>query len=197
MSLVPAGIVRAIAAIGALLVLAACESAGGLYSEGQPGPTDAAVAGREYRLGPGDSLRVVVFGQTDLTNTFQVSGHGAINYPLIGEVPAEGLTTSQLGESIAVGLRGGYVRNPNVSVEVLTYRPFFILGEVQQPGTYPYSAGLTVMNAVATAGGFTYRANSHLVVIKHAGQEAENRYALDSRTIVQPGDTVRLVERIF
>jgi polysaccharide export outer membrane protein len=90
-----------------------------------------------------------------------------------------------------------YIRNPNVSVEVLTYRPFFILGEVQRPGTYPYSANLVVMNAVATAGGFTYRANRSRVFIKHAGATDELEYRLDSTTPVLPGDTVRIGERLF
>jgi polysaccharide export outer membrane protein len=150
----------------------------------------------EYRLGPGDQLRVIVFGETDLTGQFVVGSQGSISYPLVGEVQAAGLTLAefsvQLQEELSV-----YIRNPNVSVEVANYRPFFILGEVQRPGTYPYSANLTVHNAVATAGGFTYRANRRRVFIKHASDIEEQEYVLTSSTPVLPGDTVRVAERRF
>lgn len=165
------------------------------------GPALAALAASpadtSYRLGPGDRVRVIVFGEDQLTGEFEVSGAGALSLPLIGDIRALGLTTPQLQAQIADELRAGYIRDPRVSVEVLTYRPFYILGEVNKPGEYPFTNGLTVMNAVAVANGFTYRADGRRVYIKHAGEENERIYALDSTTAVQPGDTIRIRERYF
>ncbi|MEJ0061042.1 MAG: polysaccharide biosynthesis/export family protein [Terricaulis sp.] len=151
----------------------------------------------EYRLGTGDQLRIVVFGQSDLTGQYVVGVNGAIAFPLIGDINARGETVPEFSASLREALQHGFVRDPNVSVEVTNYRPFFILGEVGDPGTYPFSGGLTVMNAVATAGGFSYRANSRRVFIKHAEEESEREYELNSMTPVRPGDTVRIPERRF
>jgi polysaccharide export outer membrane protein len=150
----------------------------------------------EYQLGPGDQLRITVFNEAELTGQYVVGSQGSIAYPLVGEVPAAGLTVPQFTESLQQAL-SQYIRQPNVSVEVANYRPFFILGEVQRPGTYPYSAGLTVPNAVATAGGFTYRANRGRVFIRHANESEERSYPLTIATPVLPGDTVRIGERLF
>jgi len=150
----------------------------------------------EYRLGAGDTLRVIVFGETELTGQFEVGPRGTIAYPLVGEVEAIGLTPVEMATRIQEGL-GAYLRSPNVSVEIANYRPFFILGEVQRPGSYPYSPNLTVQNAVATAGGFTYRANRNRVFIKHANEPAERPYDLTSSLPVLPGDTLRIGERLF
>jgi polysaccharide export outer membrane protein len=151
----------------------------------------------EYRLGPGDRLRIAVFGETDLTGEFVVNSLGEISYPLIGSVAAQGKTIPEFSESLAARLRDGFVRNPLITVEVLNYRPYYILGEVSTPGTYPYIGGLTVVNAVATAGGFTYRANTRQVFIRHAGDDNEAPVVLTSDTLVQPGDTIRIPERRF
>ncbi len=150
-----------------------------------------------YRLGAGDKVRVIVFGEDQLSGEFEVSGAGALAMPLLGEIQVVGLTTAEVQERIATGLREGYIRDPKVSVEVLNYRPFYILGEVGKPGEYPYTDKLTVMNAVATAGGFTYRADVRRVYIKHAGEADERVYPLDSATTVAPGDTIRIRERYF
>jgi polysaccharide export outer membrane protein len=150
----------------------------------------------DYRLGSGDQLRITVFGETELTGLFQVGSQGTIAYPLVGDVRAAGLTVVEFTETLQVALRE-YVRQPNVGVEVANYRPFFILGEVQRPGTYPYSANLTVLNAVATAGGFTYRANRNRIYIRHASEPEEHVYPLAITTPVLPGDTVRVGERMF
>jgi polysaccharide export outer membrane protein len=175
-----------------LFFCAACTT--GAIAAGDP---EEEVVVREYRLGPGDQLRIVVFGEENLTGEFLVSPSGSISYPLVGEVPAQGRTVNEFAAQLAEVLRGGYVRQPNISVEVASYRPFFILGEVGSPGTYPYAAGLTVMNAVATAGGFTYRADIRRVYIKHPEESAERLYRLTSTTPIQPGDTVRIPERRF
>ncbi len=151
---------------------------------------------QEYRLGPGDRLRISVYGEEELTGEFVVGTTGVVSYPLIGDHPAEGKTVAEFTETLRTALQR-YVLRPSMSVEVLNYRPFFILGEVQNPGTYPYAGGLNVMNAVATAGGFSYRADTRRVFIKHADEIAEREYALTSTTPVLPGDTVRVAERRF
>ena len=159
-------------------------------------PDDVAALQSEYRLGPGDQLRITVFNEADLTGQFLVGSQGTIAYPLVGEVRAAGLTVPEFTDALRVALLE-YVRQPNISVEVANYRPFFILGEVQRPGTYPYSASLTVLNAVATAGGFTYRANRSRVFIRHASEQEERSYPLTIATPVLPGDTIRIGERLF
>lgn len=151
---------------------------------------------QDYRLGPGDQLRITVFGENDLSGQYVVGSQGSIAYPLVGEVAAVGKTVPEFTQGLQDALEE-YIRQPNVSVEVANYRPFFILGEVQRPGTYPYSAQLTVHNAVATAGGFTYRANTRRVYIKHANEPEERAYDLTSATPVMPGDTIRVAERRF
>lgn len=149
-----------------------------------------------YRLGSGDKLRVTVFGEEDLSGEFDVTGAGKISLPLIGQVQAAGLTVEETEEAIAAKLREGYLTNPKVNVEVLNYRPFYIMGEVNKPGEYPYSNAMTVLNAVAVAGGFTYRANEDKVFItRNKGQETEHR--IDPTVRVLPGDVVRIPERFF
>ena len=112
-----------------------------------------------YHLDAGDRVRVIVFGQTDLSNTYVVDQAGNLSMPLIGTVPARGRSTAEIETEIARRLRKGYVRNPDVSVEIDRYRPFFVMGEVTAAGQYPYVPGMTVQQAVAIAGGFTPRAN--------------------------------------
>lgn len=150
----------------------------------------------EYRLGPGDQLRITVFGEPDLTGQYLVGSQGRIAYPLVGEIDAAGSTLLEFTDRLQTAL-SAFLRAPNVSVEVANYRPFFILGEVQRPGTYPYSANLTVLNAVATAGGFTPRANRGVIFIRHGNEPDEHAYQLQITTPVLPGDTVRVGERFF
>lgn len=168
----------------------------------QPGPPMAAtpVSGvfePDYRLGPGDKLRVIVYGEEDLTGEFVVGGSGAVALPLVGEVNVKDRTVAEFQTDVATRLREGYLTDPKVSVEVLTYRPFFILGEVNKPGTYPYTSGLTVITAVATAQGFTYRANTKKVFLKRANESREREMPLGAALLVQPGDTIRIGERFF
>jgi polysaccharide export outer membrane protein len=158
----------------------------------KPDPTSA-----DYRLGPGDKIRVITYGEESLTGEFNVGPSGKVSMPLIGEVQAAGATSAELQATIEAGLKSGFLRDPKVSVELLTYRPFYILGEVQKPGEYPYTSNLTVPKAVATANGFTYRANQKKVFIKHANTDEEKAYPLDSNTPVAPGDTIRIAERWF
>jgi polysaccharide biosynthesis/export protein len=178
-----------------MLFCAACAS--GAPAEPEFHPTlDQASSLQAYQLGAGDHLRISVYGEPDLTGEFVVSPVGTVAYPLVGEFPAQGKTVAEFTETLREALQV-YVRQPNISVEVLNYRPFYILGEVKNPNTYPFSSGLTVLNAVATAGGFTPRADSRRVFIKHANEVTETEYRLTTATPVQPGDTVRIPERRF
>jgi polysaccharide biosynthesis/export protein len=165
-------------------------STSAVVSSADPGPAP------EYRLGAADQIRITVFNEPELTGQYVVGSQGTIAYPLVGNIRAAGLTVQEFTEALQTAL-SEYVRAPSVSVEVANYRPFFILGEVARPGTYPYSASLTVMNAVATAGGFTYRANRGRVFIRHANESVERSYPLSPATPVLPGDTVRIGERLF
>ncbi|RZJ94300.1 MAG: polysaccharide export protein [Brevundimonas sp.] len=178
-------------------VLAGC--AQGTMASGTADETVEAAARviEDYRLGASDKVRVPVFGEEALTGEFIVGANGKLSLPLIGETQAAGMTIGQFQTEIANALSQGFLNEPRVSVEVLNYRPFYILGEVNQPGTYPYTNNLTVLNAVATAGGFTYRANINRVFIKRGDGDGEIEYPLTTATRVAPGDTIRIGERLF
>ncbi|MDE2329483.1 MAG: polysaccharide export protein [Bradyrhizobium sp.] len=150
-----------------------------------------------YRLDAGDRLRVVVYGQEGLTNTYAVDAGGAITMPLIGAVPARGRTPAELSAEITAKLRKGYIRDPSVAVEIDSYRPFFILGEVAAPGQYPYVPNMTVESAVAIAGGFSPRARRDSVMLTHADRSGPMRAEVPLGTTVSPGDTVLVNERWF
>jgi polysaccharide export outer membrane protein len=152
-----------------------------------------------YALDTGDKLRIVVFGQEGLSNSYFVDAAGQVTIPLIGAVGARGLTTQGLARAIAAKLRAGFIREPHVAIEVETYRPFFILGEVTQPGQYPYVPNMTVETAVAIAGGFTPRAYRYDVNIDRQapGATARARSSVPLLTRVQPGDTITIKERWF
>ena len=172
-------------------------AAGGRY--GAPSYGYASVAPDEppYTLDSGDKLRIVVFGQDGISNSYIVDAGGTVNLPLIGVVPARAATTQQLSRLIAERLKQGYVREPHVSVEVEAYRPFFILGEVTNPGQYPYVADVTVEQAIATAGGFAPRASKRKVELTRmmAGQPIKGEVPLSYP--LRPGDTVMVKERWF
>jgi len=158
----------------------------------EPVPYDAA-----YHLDAGDKLRVVVYGQEGLTNTYAIDAGGSITMPLIGSVPARGRTPAGLAAEIGARLRRGFVREPSVAVEVEAYRPFFILGEVAAPGQYPYVPNMTVESAVAIAGGFSPRALRDRVTITHTDGAGTARYVAPTGTSISPGDTVLVGERWF
>jgi len=187
-----------------LIVLTACAGGGsGSGSAAQPAvaapapaAAAAAVVAPAYKLGSGDKLRVIVYGEQDLSGEFDVTGTGRVSLPLIGQVQAAGLTLEEFEQEIAGKLEQGYLTNPKVSAEVLNYRPFYIIGEVEKPGQYPYTSDMTVLNAVAVAGGFTYRANTDSVFITR-GDGAEVQYQASQQVKVLPGDVVRVPERFF
>lgn len=183
---------RLFVAAGALS-LAGCQSV--------PVADDAAAAETrtvgDYQLDAGDKIRLNVFGEEELSGEFVVSSAGLLSIPLAGDIPAKGRTIQEVQRSVEAALRAGYILNPQVSAEVLTYRPFYVLGEVNKPGTYPYAAGLTVLNAVATAGGFTYRGDTRRIFIRRDGSQREEVYKVTSTLQVAPGDTLRIAERLF
>jgi polysaccharide export outer membrane protein len=150
-----------------------------------------------YHLDAGDKLRVVVYGQEGLTNTYAIDAAGSITMPLIGAVAARGRTPAGLAAEITAKLRNGYIRDPSVAVEIESYRPFFILGEVQAPGQYPYVPSMTVESAVAIAGGFTPRAKRNMVTVTHTDAGGSGRYVVPMGTSLSPGDTVYVGERWF
>src|SRR5258708_15321693 len=158
-------------------------------------PVAATFEDGPYTLDSGDKLRIVVFGQDALSNNYTVDAQGAVSLPLVGAVEARGRTTSQLGSAIAGRLRSGYVRDPSVAVEIETYRPFFVLGEVTFPGQYPYVPNMTVENAIAIAGGFTPRAAKDKVTISRKVHGAPSRFVLPLRHPLRPGDTIEVSER--
>ena len=160
-------------------------------------PVGPGEVGADYVLGSADKIRITVFGEPSLTGEYFVSSSGKVSLPLAGEVQAAGLTLRDFHDHVVKALLDGYLKDPKVSLEVLTFRPFYILGEVSKPGQYPYTSGLTVFNAVATAGGFTYRANTRKVMIKRASEPAEHELPLTAETAIAPGDTIRIPERFF
>jgi polysaccharide biosynthesis/export protein len=163
------------------------------------GPYAPALTGYDapYQLDAGDRLRVQVFGQEGLTNSYIVDASGNISLTLIGTVPVRGLTTADVARLLAARLRGGFIRNPHVSVEVEVYRPFFILGEVNAPGQYPYVPNMTAEAAVAIAGGFAPRADKRGLVLARNFNGEVMRQPVPPDFPLRPGDTVTVKERWF
>jgi polysaccharide biosynthesis/export protein len=178
--------VFAIASIGAGLSVQA--------SAQTPPPATSA---ESYILGPNDRIRLKVYGESDITGEYEINNSGQVSIPLAGHLKAAGATTRQLEKAIASALAKGIVRDPRVNVEIAQYRPYYILGEVKKSGEYPYRHGLTVMDAVASAGGFTYRANENKVLLRRSGAGVEETLPLDAPVPVFPGDNIRIPERYF
>jgi polysaccharide export outer membrane protein len=149
-----------------------------------------------YQLGAGDKVRINVFGDESLSGEYSVDGNGRIALPLIGNVEAGGLDSSSLKARLENRI-GEYVRDPKVSVEVLTYRPFYIVGEIRRPGSYPYVDGMTVINAVAIAGGFTYRARESEFYIRRQSESGATQLTAGQMNTVRPGDVIVVRERYF
>jgi len=160
-------------------------------------PATAFASEPPYRLDSGDRLRIIVYGQEGLSNSYFVNASGAITMPLIKSVKARGLTTEELARIVADRLRGGYIREPHVAIEVETYRPFFILGEVTIPGQYAYVPHMTAEHAVAIAGGFTPRAYRSDIKLDRPATGGVVRNSVPLLTRIQPGDTIIVKERWF
>jgi len=172
------------------LVVAACVVAiGGGWSFAQA---------PEYKLGAGDKVRVVVLADPEFSGEYEVDAAGNISVRMIGRLSVLGMTTAQLEAALTERYRsGGYLRNPKLSVELMSARPFFVLGEIVKPGSYPYVAGLTVAQAVAIAGGYTRRASSSRIKVKRFGSPAGTEDSVTEDSIINPGDILRVPERFF
>jgi protein involved in polysaccharide export with SLBB domain len=150
-----------------------------------------------YRLGTGDKIRVIVYGEDDLGGEFLVDGNGFVSLPLIGQVKAAGMAAPDLETQITAKLADGYVNDPRVSVEVTVYRPFYVIGQVNKPGEYPFVNGMTVLNAVALAGGYTDQADDGDVYVRRNGTAKEEEVPADQTTRIYPGDVVRVSRTTF
>jgi polysaccharide export outer membrane protein len=179
-----------------VLALAGCATAktGGGSSSADPA---AALSIGDYRIGPADKIRVIVFGEPELSGEFAVNSGGEISLPLLGEIAVDGKTIEEVRRMVTQGLSSGYINDARVAAEITEYRPFYILGEIADPGEYAYSAGMTVFKAVAAAGGFTYRAKKSTVHIKRAIGGDEVELKLSQELAVFPGDVIRVGERFF
>ena len=156
-----------------------------------------AVNDGNYRLGAGDKMKITVYGEQDLSGEFLVTANGHVQFPLLGEIQAADLTAQELAKSLTAALGAKYLRDPRVSIEIQNYRPFYIIGEVNKPGEYPYESGLSLHGAVALAGGYTYRAKESAVYIRRMGSEAETSMPVTGQVKIYPGDVVRIPERFF
>ncbi|MDP3495937.1 MAG: polysaccharide biosynthesis/export family protein [Hyphomonadaceae bacterium] len=184
-----------LAALSALLWLCGCATEPALP---QGNGSYSVETGHEYKLGPGDKVRVTVFGEDALSGEFLVANNGSVSLPLVGQIRAGGVTLTSFETAIQEQLTAsGISRAPRVSADMVEYRPYYILGEVNKPGQYTYSIGLTVTKAVATAGGFTYRADNKVVYITREGAPNEAPVQVTAATWIGPGDTIRIGERMF
>jgi len=154
-------------------------------------------AGTDYKLGAGDKIKVIVFGHDTLSGEFEITGSGIISLPLIKSIQASGVTARQLEDIITDKLKPDYLKNPKVSVSLLNYRPFYILGEVKNPGSYPYSADMTVIKAITRAGGYTYRAKKNRASITRTDAQGTSNIDAREHTPVLPGDVINIPERLF
>jgi len=184
-----------------LIMSLAASFLAGCASGPMPGSSEAMQQSREaaqsYRLAMGDKVHIAVFNESNLSGDYTIAPDGKITLPLAGEIPAAGRTLPELQQAVTATLKNGFVQDPNVTVTANDLRPYFILGEVKKPGKYSYTPELTVMAAVATAEGFTYRADMGAIYIRHASEPSEKEYELTATTAVMPGDTIRISQRYF
>lgn len=188
---------RRLARLLAPLLLAAAAGPVGCTGGGAPKAPETAVQAERYTLRAGDRIRVLVFREPDLSGEVQLDGTGSVTLPLVGAMPLAGLSAPQAEARVAAALRPDYLRDPQVRVEVIDHRPLYVLGEVTRPGAYPYSAGLTVLEAVAMAGGFTYRARESRMTLLRRDGGATQELEAGPATRLLPGDTVQVHQRFF
>jgi polysaccharide export outer membrane protein len=151
----------------------------------------------DYKLGAGDQLRVIVYGEDDLGGTFIVDGNGYVSLPLIGALKVSGLETHDVEQEMTVRFADGFLKEPRVNVQVLQYRPFYVLGEVNKPGSYPYTNDMSILNAITDAGGFTQKAIESGVYVRRNGDAKEVYLPADPSTKIYPGDVVRVDSSAF
>ncbi len=175
--------------LGMILLLGGCASG--------PRTTSIPDSNKDYTLGIGDVLHISVYGEEELTGDFKVEPSGMISFPLINDVPASGFTTKELEADIAQKLSPKYIVDPRVSIEVMNFRSVYVLGEVQQPGKYEYAPSMTILQAIATAGGYTYRANEDTAEVTRHVKGALNTFVVNQDSMLKPGDTVVIKRRWF
>lgn len=159
-------------------------------AHGQAGP-------EAYRLGSGDKVRLTVYNEETLSGEYEVDGSGNLSIQLIGTVSAVGKSLPEVKDEIEAKLKDGYMLNPSIALEVLNYRPFYVLGEVKEPGKYPFVSGMSVLNAIALAGGYTYRGKKDKAFVIRASDPEKKEAGVGPNAVVMPGDIVRVPERIF
>ncbi|MEZ5817511.1 MAG: polysaccharide biosynthesis/export family protein [Hyphomicrobiaceae bacterium] len=152
---------------------------------------------KSYRLGVGDKVRLTVFGEPDLSGTFEINALGRVSLPLAGDVQAAGLDADALRAVATRRYSDGYLKNPRITVDVVGYRPIYVHGEVRTGGEFPYKTGLRLRDAVALAGGYTYRANQSYVLLSRSGLPNDAKVAMPTDMLVMPGDNIRVPERFF
>ena len=181
------------------LVMAGCESGANLgpVSPAEQQALIESAATTSPTLHPGEKIHVIVFGEDRLSGEYEIDPAGFVSLPLAGTIKAAGLSKQQLERDLSKKFSGEYLRNPRVTVDVTSFRPFYILGEVTKAGEYSFKSGLNVMSAIAIAGGTTYRANRSTVLIQHIGENGFREYPLSPTIPVSPGDLIRVPERYF
>ena len=180
------------AAASAVALACLCLSAAAGEVAGEAGADSS-----EYRLGAGDRIRITVFGHEDLSGEFTLSESGTVSLPLAGTLDFAGVALDEAEQAIVAALKPDYLLDPRVGIEVVAYRRFYIIGEVNNPGAYEYVNGMTVNEAVALAGGFTYRARKGRVVVIRAGDDDRAEHSIQATEVVLPGDVVKVLERMF
>jgi polysaccharide export outer membrane protein len=183
------------------LILAGCSASGQIASQdiqvASYGPPQSRGPAGPYLLGPGDKVRLKVYGDADVNGDYEVNSAGFVSIPLVGQVKAAGLTTRQLESTLVSRMKGKIANDPKINVEIATYASFYVYGEVKKAGVYPFQPGLTVADAVATAGGLTYRADESKVLLQRAGSPNTFIVPVDGGMRVYPGDNLRVAERFF
>jgi polysaccharide export outer membrane protein len=183
------------------LILAGCSASGQIATAdihaASYGPPQSRGPVGPYVLGPGDKVRLKVYGDTDVNDQYEINSAGYVSIPLVGQVKAAGLTTRQLEGALMSRMKGKIANDPKINVEIAAYASFYVYGEVKKAGVYPFQPGLTVADAVATAGGLTYRANEDKVLLQRAGSRQTVIVPVDGTVRVYPGDNLRVAERYF
>jgi polysaccharide export outer membrane protein len=180
------------AALAVAVLIAGC--AANSISEAEQ-KTLAATATAPAKLQPGDKIKITVYGEDKLSGDFQLDQAGQISLPLAGTIKAQGLTQTELEKALAKKFRSEYLKDPKVTVTIATLQPYYIMGEVEKPGQYPYQSGLNVLTAMAIAGGPTYRANRNTVEIQRNGETAMHDYPISTTVPILPGDVIKVPER--
>ena len=184
--------------VGLGLAAAGCESVSGLVASAPSNDQTASYPQKTPRLQSGDKVRIHVYGEDKISGDYEIDANGNIAVPLVGSVLAAGQTKKELEQALATRFRNSQIlRNPVVTVDVATFRPFYVLGEVEKPGEYPYRSGLNAMSALAVAGGYTYRASKSRVMVQRAGEKGFAEYPLSPNVPIYPGDLIHVPERYF